>query len=133
MESLPHERGGFLFEDAPREKTPHNDEVDLPEDDGETRRRSVFGSSALPDDMNAEMELAFGFSTMADELTEREIDELFVEEMGRRDRPAEAVADPGKGAREHSAPPEVADSTGLNPVKISQDQMDSSVARREVG
>ena len=51
----------------------------------------VRGGTGLADDVNAEMDAAFGYGTEADELTEREIDAMFVEEMERRDREAREV------------------------------------------
>ena len=45
-------------------------------------------TKALPDDPHAEMENAFCYGSDIDEMTEREIDELFVEEMARREREA---------------------------------------------
>lgn len=48
----------------------------------------------LPDDPHAEMEGAFGYDAETDELTEREIDALFVEEMERRDREAQRAGSP---------------------------------------
>ena len=51
----------------------------------------VGGGFGLPDDVAAEMDAAFGYGTEADELTEREIDALYVAEMERRDAAAREV------------------------------------------
>jgi hypothetical protein len=49
------------------------------------------GGFGLPDDSKAEMDAAFGYGTESDELTEREIDALYVAEMERRDAAAREV------------------------------------------
>jgi hypothetical protein len=55
------------------------------------RRRAAgpFRGTGLPDDVRAEMDNAFGYGGPEDELTEREVDELYVREMERRDREQE--------------------------------------------
>jgi len=65
----------------------------------------VRGSFGLPDDCNAEMDAAFGYGAAADELTEREIDALFVEEMERRDREAREVFGGNGGGDDDRTPP----------------------------
>jgi len=67
----------------------------------------VRGGSALADDPAAEMDAAFGYGTEADELTEREIDRLYEEEMGRRDR--ERLASEGDGGAVHPLYPHFAE------------------------
>lgn len=62
--------------------TPHIDQMELAD---------FGGVSGLPDDPAAEMAAAFGYGEPADELTEREIDAMFVEEMERRDAEAREV------------------------------------------
>jgi hypothetical protein len=64
-------------------------------------------STGLSDDPWAEMDAAFGYGTVTDELTEREIDELYVQEMIRRDNEAQSRdrADSGRGAADAPARP----------------------------
>ena len=63
----------------------------------------VGGGFGLPDDCNAEMEAAFGYGTEADELTEREVDAMYVAEMERRDAAAREVF--GGGSDDDNDPP----------------------------
>lgn len=63
----------------------------------------VGGFAGLPDDPNAEMEAAFGYGAQSDELAEREIDEMFVAEMERRDREAAELF--GGGSDDDDPPP----------------------------
>ena len=65
----------------------------------------VGGFSGLRDDCNAEMDAAFGYGGDADELTEREIDALFVAEMERRDRDAATVFGGNGGDDDDRTPP----------------------------
>ena len=79
----------------------------VPADNGAPAHRELFepvaGSeclkcSGLPDDPQAEMEDAFAYGHEIDELTEREIDALYVEEMERREREALSVGGPNSPA-----------------------------------
>jgi hypothetical protein len=66
------------------------------------------GGFGLPDDVAAEMDAAFGYGTEADELTEREIDALYVAEMERRDAAARDVFGGGSddsGGDDNDPPP----------------------------
>jgi hypothetical protein len=67
----------------------------------------VGGGFGLPDDPAAEMETAFGYGTQADELTEREIDAMWVAEMERRDAAAREVFGGGSddGGDDNDPPP----------------------------
>ncbi len=51
----------------------------------------VRGFYGLPDDVQAEMDAAFGYGMPDDELTEREIDALYEAEMERRDLERQAA------------------------------------------
>ena len=81
----------------------------------------VGGRTGLPDDVQAEMDAAFGYGTERDEMTEREIDLAYEAEMERRERESRVTfcGAPDDGDDDHT--PRPAAGAALPPGTIIRD------------